>query len=324
MKEKVSIIVPVYNTEKYLKECVDSILRQSYKDLEILLVDDGSQDRSGQICDEYASSDSRIVVIHQKNQGLSVSRNNGIRAATGSYLLFMDSDDYWDDREIVEKLVCKALEHGAELVNYRYKHFIEDKGKYIDCLPDYQEFTIGPTKEETLQKLLERGLFLASACNKMIKTELLKENELFFQEGIIAEDVDWCARLMLACNKVDYCNSDAYIYRQRSGSITHSVQYKNVKQVYDNVLYCLALGEGLTGKMYSVYHTYVAYQYGVFQVTNHLVKDERVRKLRKDMKAYRWLLKYHSNKKVKMLWILNQSLGYAGMNLVMSVYSRLR
>lgn len=324
MEEKVSIIVPVYNTEKYLKECVDSVLNQTYRNLELILIDDGSTDQSGVCCDAYAASDDRVKVIHQENQGLSVTRNHGIQAASGNYILFMDSDDYWLDDEIVEKLMEIALKYGADLINYRYRHYIEEKESYVDCLPDYPQYYIGKTKEETLEKLLEHGLFLASACNKMIKKELIQEHGLYFREGIVAEDVDWCARLMLASQKVDYCNADAYIYRQRNGSITHSVQYKNVKQVYDNVLYCLELGKDLTGEMATIYHTYVAYQYGVFHVTNHYVKDRRVRKLRKDMKKYRWLLQYHSNKKVKMLWMLNKYLGYTGMNLVMSIYAKIR
>lgn len=323
---RVSVVIPIYNTEKYLRQCVNSVLRQTYKNIEVVLVDDGSTDDSPVICDEYESMRANIVCVHQKNGGLSAARNTGIRNATGDYILFLDSDDYWDDPCLVEKLVNETKNGEVDIVNYRYKHFYEDKNKMIDYLPSYVTNIDSIRREDVLEILLGKGLFLASACNKLIRTSLMKEHELYFREGIISEDVDWCARVMLACKTMSYNNSDAYIYRQRTGSITHTVRYENVKQVHDNVIYCMEIGDKLHKEepIYDLYYTYVAYQYGVFLVMNNYAKDARVKELRRSMKKYRWLLHYKSNKKVQMLYWLNKLIGYQGMNLVMKVYAMIR
>lgn len=323
---KVSVIIPVYNTEKYLEECIDSVIAQTYKNLEIILVDDGSSDRSPLLCDQYAQTDTRVKVFHQKNGGLSIARNMGIKEASGEYIVFLDSDDYWDDAYIIEKLLKKIARKKSDVVNYRYKQYIEETGKYRNCLFSSEESFLGKTKEEVLEYLLQRGLYIASACNKMVRTEFIKTNQLYFTEHIVAEDVDWCARIMLLCSTIDYCNEDAYIYRQRQGSITHTIQYKNIKQICDNVKYCVALGNGLqkSEKMYGLYYSYVAYQYGVFLVANHYVKNEKVKNLVKKMKEYRWLLQFHMDKKTKSLYYINKYLGYRGLNIIMYLYSKAR
>lgn len=324
MRDKVSVVIPVYNTEKYLEQCVDNVLQQSYTELEILLINDGSTDNSAMLCDQYEKQDSRVRVIHKRNGGLSSARNKGIDEATGQYILFLDSDDYWDDKYLVEKLLKAVNEN--DLVNFRYKHYIEESNKYVDCLPSCEENFAGKKKDEILERLLQKGLFLASACNKLISMKLIKENQLYFRENITSEDVDWCARLLLACDKVTYLNTDAYVYRQRQGSITHTIKFENIKQLSENVKYCIQLGKNLNKeeKIYAVYYTYVAYQYGVFLVSNHYGKDKRIREIRKEMKKYSWLLQYYSNKKVEVLYRLNKYFGYNGINFAMWLYSKVR
>ena len=116
MQPLISVIVPIYKVEQYLSECVDSILQQSYENLEVILVDDGSPDSCPEICDRYAVTDNRIKVIHKPNGGLSDARNTGLKAATGEYILFIDSDDYWIDKNAIKKLIEK-------LVNSRTRSF---------------------------------------------------------------------------------------------------------------------------------------------------------------------------------------------------------
>lgn len=321
---KVSVIIPVYNTEEYLGQCIDSVMQQSYRDLEILLIDDGSTDSSPIVCDRYEQCDLRIKVVHKQNGGLSSARNKGIEHATGKYVMFLDSDDYWDDKYLVEDLL--KVSEDNDLVNFRYKFYMEETRKYIDCLPSCEEDFTGKEKEEILEVLLQKGLFLASACNKLILTSVLKENNLYFREKITSEDVDWCARLLLTCNKITYLNKDSYVYRQRQGSITHTIKYENVKQLAENVKYCATLGKDIEkeSRMYKIYYTYVAYQYGVFLVSNHYGKDERIKEVCKEMREYCWLLQYYSNRKIKALYQLNRYLGYNGLNFVMWLYSKVR
>ena len=120
---KFSIIIPVYNVEKYLNECVDSVLNQTYKYMEIILVDDGSTDSSPQICDSYAEKDNRIRAIHKENGGLSSARNAGIKNMTGDYVLFLDSDDFWDNNKALEHLSYIISEQKPDVVCYGYKEF---------------------------------------------------------------------------------------------------------------------------------------------------------------------------------------------------------
>lgn len=118
---KISVIIPVYNTEKYLKECVESVLAQTYHNLEILLINDGATDSSPQICESYAKQDVRIKLIHKENGGLSDTRNTGIKQCSGDYVLFLDSDDYWDDPKMVEKLANQMQQYPVDILNFRYK-----------------------------------------------------------------------------------------------------------------------------------------------------------------------------------------------------------
>ena len=132
----VSIIIPVFNSERWLSRCLDSVVGQSYKRLEIIIIDDGSSDKSGTICDEYASKDYRIRVFHQKNQGVSVSRQKGVDCATGEYIIHVDSDD-WIEKDMVSRLCAKAVNGDYDMVMCDYYEESSRKTKY--CHQDPQE-----------------------------------------------------------------------------------------------------------------------------------------------------------------------------------------
>lgn len=138
MKEQISVIIPIYNVEKYLSDCVESVLKQTYTDLEIILVDDGSQDASGQICDDYAKQDSRVQVIHKKNGGLSSARNAGIDQATGQYFFFLDSDD-WIAENALELLYKEIKSTGSDLAlcNMQY---VDEQGKNLENQSAYRAY----------------------------------------------------------------------------------------------------------------------------------------------------------------------------------------
>lgn len=125
--ELISVIVPVYNVERYLRRCVDSILHQTYRNLEVLLVDDGSTDASGAICDEYAAQEERVTAVHQKNGGLSAARNAGLERAQGTYLCFVDSDDFLDSR-MLETLCCDLQEKDADVAVVGFRTFEREEG----------------------------------------------------------------------------------------------------------------------------------------------------------------------------------------------------
>lgn len=325
---KVSVIIPVYNVEKYLRQCVESVLDQDFQDYEIILVDDGSTDSSGSVCDDFEKKYASVRVNHKKNGGLSDARNTGIDMAQGKYILFLDSDDYWEQKDCLERLVVKAERQELDILNFRYKKYLENTDTYIECLPDINEaeIEISADKTDILKNMMQYGLYLSSACNKMLRTEWVKEHGLYFRKGITSEDIDWCARCMLSAAKIGYINLSCYVYRQRNGSISNSLQYRNINDLKNNILECVRLGKDLkqNDPFREVYYTFVAYQYGTFLYSNNLVKDERVKDLVKEMKSYRWLLKFNSNKKIKLLYLLDRTVGYYNMIRCMKLYGKIR
>lgn len=215
MNPKVSIIVPVYNVEKYLDECVQSIQKQTYKNIEIILVDDGSPDHSPQMCDEYAQKDSRIKVIHKKNGGLSSARNAGIDAATGEYIMFIDSDDFIEPI-MVEKLLELKENTNTEVVACNIDKFEGSTYKTIKDKNTFKDIAVFD-KQTYLKKLLLRTIDCTS-CNKLYQKGYI--GDIRFWEGVNNEDHLFLFKLYQKCNKIAYTDKVYYHYRTTPNSIT--------------------------------------------------------------------------------------------------------
>ena len=213
-----SIIVPVYNVEKYLKECVASLLHQTLKQYEIILVDDGSTDSSGRICDRYASKDSHIRVVHKENGGLSSARNAGLDVAKGRYIGFVDSDDYILP-DMYEKLIAELEFTHAEIAICSYFVFTEFKEikKYVYPKKKYKKYAY--TTAETLKNFFLRNIS-ESVWDKVYAAELWKDRR--FVEGEINEDTNVVYELLKTSSKTVFLDLKMYGYRQRKGSITKS------------------------------------------------------------------------------------------------------
>ena len=240
----ISVIVPVYNVETYLPRCVDSILAQTYENLEIILVDDGAKDHSGKICNEYAAKDSRIRVIHKPNGGLSSARNEGIEAATGEYLAFVDSDD-WIEPDAYEHMLGLMEKYDAKLVC---------AGRYdVDGATGEKTIGLCPPKEEciTAEEMVGR-IFLwdncdSSACDKLYHRSLLEGFR--YPQGKVCEDVPVTYKIVLQAERVVMCNKPIYNYYHRPDSITTAsisektfhlsqhtaVIYPYIKENYPNI-----------------------------------------------------------------------------------------
>ena len=210
-----SVIIPVYNVEKYLMEAVSSILNQSWKDLEIILVDDGSTDSSGEICDEIKKIDSRVKVLHQKNGGLSVARNRGLEIATGEYVTFLDSDD-WLDIDTYEKIMDFMLQEQADMAAFGYVK--EYKGHSDYFLVPNCHFIM--EHGEAFRYVAYNNYFGIIVCNKIIRRELF--HSIRFPVGKTSEDYRVTFELLEKCSKVVYDSYPYYHYRMRKGSIGHS------------------------------------------------------------------------------------------------------
>lgn len=245
-EELISIIVPVYNVEVYLCQCIESIIEQTYKNIEIILVDDGSKDTSGQICDDYAQKDKRIKVIHKKNGGLSDSRNAGIAVATGKYIAFVDSDD-WIEKSMYEKMLKKCKEFNADICVCGY--FREYKDKTVSEL-NFAE-NVYKTKD-ALKELIKGTVLKDHAWTKLYKKSLWDHVE--YPVGKVYEDIRTTYKIVQKSNSVCLLPENMYHYRQRKGSIARSgfsdqklewleavkeMEY-NIKKItseYDDVLY---------------------------------------------------------------------------------------
>ena len=223
---RLSVIIPVYNVEKYLDRCVLSALSLSC-DKEIILVDDGSTDASGELCDVWAKKDRRVRVIHRENAGLSSARNVGISAATGDYILLLDADDLLDPVE-TDRLLS-SIDPEAELTVGLYKLYFED-GERLENEPDLPPLLYGTQSCDELLRIPPDGSsFYLTAWRFVVRREWLIKNSLFFLPGIYHEDEDWTTRLLCRAKRVTVVDSYFYLYRQgRAGSITSSVSPKHI------------------------------------------------------------------------------------------------
>ena len=216
----ISVIIPVFNVAPYLREALDSVVQQTYPHLEILIVDDGSTDGSGEICDEYRS-DVRAQVIHQENRGLSGARNAGLDRAAGKYIAFLDPDDAWhpdfilkllENMENVDVAVCQYEVHRQKLDTKGQIQPAAKKGFY--------------SRKEALRALAE-GTINVSVWNKLYRKELWKE--IRFPEGHNYEDIDTTYRIFDLCSRIYFLDEPLYLYRKRRGSITQTGSRKNME-----------------------------------------------------------------------------------------------
>lgn len=234
----ISIIVPVYNVEKYLEQCLDSILNQTYKNLEIILVDDGSTDNSGSICDRYGEKDSRIKVIHQKNGGVCAARNTALKAVTGDYIGFVDPDD-WCAEDMFEYLCTKLEETDSDVSVCRYYRIIEGKTTTSRC--DGIDRVL--TKDEAIEELVNHFIIRHIFWNKLFKRELFED--FLFPEGRIYEGRMTVHQLLLKCEKVILCGSPKYYYRKNDESYIYKV---DLKSMLDFVIACITIYNNLADK----------------------------------------------------------------------------
>lgn len=210
-KGKISIVVPVYNMEKYLCRCVDSILAQTYQNIQVILVDDGSKDRSYEICDSYGAKDPRVTVIHKENGGLSSARNAGIDAAQGEYIGFVDSDDYIAP-DMYEKLIG-AISTEGEIANVMYVRVDEHGATSPSKVPHTQDVII-PASEFVKELMLHTGD--VSVCTKLFHRSIFQN--LRFPEGKLNEDLLFCIETMTRMERVRFIGYVGYYYFFRSDS----------------------------------------------------------------------------------------------------------
>lgn len=213
MNPLISVIVPIYNVEKYLARCVDSIVNQTYKNLEIILVNDGSPDLCPQMCDDYAEKDSRIKVVHKKNGGLSDARNAGMAVAKGEYISFIDSDDYVSD-DFFECLLDVMNKENSDIAECSVVKLYEDN-RFDEFSDDLSVKTYDT--QDAMSALIAENPFHQHVWNKLYKTELVRD--IPYAVGKLNEDEFWTYQVFGRANKVSKLNKTMYYYFQRNSSI---------------------------------------------------------------------------------------------------------
>ncbi len=235
---KISLIVPVYNVEKYLKKCIESILKQTYENLEILLIDDGSTDKSPKICDDYAQKDSRIKVFHKENEGLSATRNLGIKLSTGEFIAFIDSDDELSE-DFCEILIKAITKQNCDVASVALTMTRENGYKIVtsnDIGEIYHNSKLHVYNKDTiLKEVLLRHSFKNYICTKLYRRELF--NSCLFKEKISYEDVLFTYEMTKHVNKIAYVDKVCYKYLKRKNSITATCSEKNLNDFLDVALY---------------------------------------------------------------------------------------
>jgi len=219
----ISVIIPVYNVEAFLERCIDSVINQIYPHLEIILIDDGSTDKSGDICDRYAQADGRIVVVHQKNAGLSAARNRGLDIAKGEYIGFVDSDDYID-ADMYQALYNKAVETGCDIVECDLRHTYKNTEDIEKTVRHYD-------KKDLI--CFGRGV----AWNKLYRHGLIQETGVRFPAGLIYEDMEFHIKLIPHINGYEYVDIAPYHYVQRKRSLNNKSgeRTKHVFNILTNI-----------------------------------------------------------------------------------------
>lgn len=226
MNDKISIIIPAYNVELYLEECLTSIINQTYTNLEIIVVDDGSTDGTAKIIEKFANKDKRISIITEPNGGASMARNSGIQLAKGKYILFVDSDDILENNAI-DVFYKTAITQQSDIVIGNALNYLQNgnKIKYFYRNKELNNITI--EGKRCFVELMKNNSFFPMVYLYFINREFLLNNQLYFEEGIIYEDELWSLKSVLSANNISLIDSYHYLYRQRKGSIMDSTRIEH-------------------------------------------------------------------------------------------------
>ncbi len=321
-----SIIIPVYNVEPYICQCVDSILNQSFLDFELILVDDGSPDLCPAICDQYAEKDSRVIVVHQRNGGLSDARNAGLKIANGKYVVFIDADDFWDGDECLSSIYA-ASENEPDVILFWPKKLFNESGIFSCDGKSFQCINAPwDCPGELLLQLIQHELFRCSAWARSVKRSLLIDNEIYFMKGLLSEDIPWYMQIILHAKRYAYVDQDFYVYRQREGSITKSFALKNLCDFIYVIRNCVerVQRQEILHDLKIVSLSYLAKEYSQLLLVYAQINDSNKSKYKKEIISYDWLLKYAISKRPKLVRFAYKHLGFEATTMVMRLFCFLK
>lgn len=321
---KFSVILPIYNVEKYLGKCVESILAQTFTDYELILVDDGAKDNSPAICDEYAKKDARIKVIHQVNGGQSNARNNGLDVANGEYVIYIDSDDFIMNANFLKNVSEKTCQD-VDMIFYKYCNYYEESSVFKPCQFSYIPAMTESATSEIIKKLVMADAFYGQAWIRAIRRKMLTENGVKFMEGISCEDTDWNYNIWKLNPKVVFIDEPYIAYRQREGSVSRSTKLKLLKDFFFVVnKWAKELREIENAELKGSLLASLAKYYSNLLVIYMRVQDVEKKEYKQKIKALSWLLDYSENKRPMMVSKVYRLLGFDATIMMLNLLDKVK
>ena len=317
-----SFIIPCYNVEKYLAECVDSILAQSVADFEVILVNDGSKDNTGAICDAYAAKDPRVKVIHKENGGQSSARNMGTAVAKGDYIIYIDSDDFIMDRDFLKKMAENA---DSDIIFYKHKKFDDESKAFSPCTYSFAGLGEGDYYD-TLKAMIAADAFYGMAWNKCIKASVIRDNNIRFDESLSCEDMDWIYYVILGSSSVKLVDEPFIAYRQRANSVTSAPKLKTLKD-FVFILekwYAKAESGDCTEMQKQIMLSSLAKYYSNVLITYTRVADKAKREYAKRLKALSALLPFGLSKRPRLVAKIYKIAGFKLTTTALKVLDRVK
>lgn len=323
---KISIIVPVYNSEKYIADCVRSISNQTYKNIEIILVNDGSTDTSGEICDRLAQNDERIKVIHKENGGTSAARNDGIDAASGDYITFVDNDDTWQGTDSLQKMINLIADSHADIIMHDCTVKWLDSGD-VNAPSDTvkREFVVGKSAGEALSHIIGSNVFsLYCVWSKLFKASLIKNAQIRFPEGMRNEDIAFCFEALVAAKSYDWYEGSFYLYNKghSTAQTKQGIRYELVRDLRTVFEQCLAkLNDScVSDELRDSLLSYLAFPFCVWMGQSKMIRDPRIKRDAESMKKHRHILRHNLHPSVKKVTMVLRLLGFALTSRLLAVY----
>ena len=321
-----SIIIPIYNSEKYLRQCLDSILVQTDKDFEVILVNDGSQDGSPQICDQYCAKDIRFHVIHRKQgEGAASARNVGTSVASGDYIVYIDSDDYIEDSMFLADIKEQA-EKGYDVICYKFRKYYEDTNEMISCnfsMPAPKE---GETIGGYVNRLVKCDAFYCAPWTKAIRRNILVDREIRFKEGLLSEDQEWYYHVLIGADSIVGIDKSYIIYRQHKSSTSVSWTMKNLRDTISIITFWRIEIEKTNlpddykcAILNSIAKLYCNLLIGYARYSNPDKKSEY-----DNLKKLAGLMGYHTNPRVNTFYKVYKVGGFTALMMVLKIICKLR
>lgn len=322
----ISVIIPVYNVEKYLVKCVESVLHQTYTNIEIILVNDGSSDKSPEICDYFAAKDDRVKVIHKPNGGLSDARNVGLQSAKGDYIAFMDSDDFWaneNDLELLVEEVKKTPE--CDFIGFNCSYYYEETNRITPWVQYSDEILTTIPSLYCIDKLISSGTFPMSACMKLIKRASI-QGKIEFIKGIYSEDIPWFIELLKKTDNCRFVNQYMYMYRKGvATSLSSSFSYKKYSDLFKILTDGVELNKKeCTGQIQAAIFSFWAYELCILRAMTGFMNQEQRKEELNRLYEYNWLFNYQIHPKVKKVAMAQKYLGKRLTNYILYKYLQTR